>query len=97
MLGPEGEEHRAWFDYSAIEPLVSFSGRDSFCDSDGNINKDFPGSQWKSEFSEQGDKTLVSVLLSFNELADLEKLIEMGFKEGFDMGLNNLDELLSSK
>ena len=97
MVGPEGEEHWARFDYSAIEPMVSFSGKDAFCDENGNINKDFAGSFWKNEFSEKPGKTLVSVIISFKDLAALEQMIQMGFKEGFTMAMDGLDELLAGK
>jgi hypothetical protein len=38
----------------------------------------------------------VEITLSFDNEADLEKIIQMGFKEGFSMGLENLDELLEA-
>jgi len=37
----------------------------------------------------------VSIEIKYDEIADLDKYIEMGFKEGFTAGLENLDELLS--
>jgi hypothetical protein len=33
-------------------------------------------------------------MIKHKELADLEKMIEMGFKEGFTMTLNYLEDLL---
>jgi hypothetical protein len=36
----------------------------------------------------------VHITIQYDSLADLEKIIEMGFKEGFTMGLNQLDTLL---
>jgi uncharacterized protein YndB with AHSA1/START domain len=94
MVGPEGEEHWARFDYTSIKPQLSFSGKDSFCDENGTINTAMTGSSWKSEFSEKGDKTVVSTELTFESIDQLEQMIQMGFKEGFEMGLGNLDQLL---
>ena len=34
---------------------------------------------------------MVSIEIEFNNLSDLEKIIEMGFKEGFTAALENLD------
>ncbi|TLV02221.1 SRPBCC family protein [Dyadobacter luticola] len=97
MVGPEGEEHWARMDYKSIEPQKSFSALDFFCDETGKPSDFLPGSGWLTSFNAEGDHTVVSIVLTFNELSDLEKHLEMGFKEGFTMGLENLDELLESQ
>jgi uncharacterized protein YndB with AHSA1/START domain len=97
MVGPEGEEHWARVDYVSIQPLNSFSAKDAFCDENGIINDSFPGSNWHNEFEGEGDQTVVSMEITFKELQDLETTLEMGFKEGFEMGLGNLEELLASQ
>lgn len=94
MVGPEGEEHWARMDYKSITPQESFSAVDNFCDENGVTSGLLPGSGWLTSFNSGGETTVVSVVLTFNELSDLEKHLEMGFKEGFTMGLENLDELL---
>ena len=66
----------------------------SFCDENGTINTEMTGSTWKSEFAEKGNKTVVSTELRFESADQLEQMIQMGFKEGFEMGLGNLDQLL---
>lgn len=38
---------------------------------------------------------MVSIEIHYEKPEDLEKVIEMGFKEGFTMALGNLDELLA--
>ncbi|CAG5068128.1 hypothetical protein DYBT9623_00857 [Dyadobacter sp. CECT 9623] len=97
MVGPEGEEHWARVDYKSIAPLRSFTAADAFCDENGNINDSMPGSDWENTFKEESSKTLVFIEITFKELKDLEQTLEMGFKEGFEMGLSNLDELLASQ
>lgn len=97
MIGPEGEEHWGRADYKSITPEKRFTAVDSFCDSEGTINKDFPQNKWETNFNELSASTLVKIELSFDTLADLEKIIEMGFKEGFTSALENLDELLQQK
>jgi uncharacterized protein YndB with AHSA1/START domain len=97
MVGPDGTEHWCRADYKSITPQKSFSALDGFCDKDGNINKDFPRSLWTNKFNDQSDSTLVSIEIKYDDLADLEKILEMGFKEGFTAGLENLDALLESQ
>lgn len=96
MLGPEGEEHFCRIDYKSVVPMKSFKTLGGFCDADGNITDELPVSTWNCEFSEASNKTIVKVEIEYETLADLEKYIEMGFKEGFTVALGNLDELLAA-
>ena len=52
---------------------------------------------WTNDFSEKEDVTTVNIKIRFDKIEDLEKLVEMGFKEGFTMGLQNLDEYLEKQ
>jgi PhnB protein len=96
MEGPEGEES-PWCraDYKTIDAQKSFTIVDAFCDENGNDNSDTPNMHWKNVFSETNSGTRVEVEITFASVADLEKIVEMGFKEGFTAGLENLDELLA--
>lgn len=96
MVGPEGEEHWAKADYLSIDPQNSYSAIDAFCDAEGNVNPDFARSTWTNRFAETDGKTIVSVSIQYDQYEDIEKIIEMGFKEGFTMALGNLDELLEA-
>tara|TARA_R110002050_G_scaffold56512_3_gene127150 strand:- start:112845 stop:113819 length:975 start_codon:yes stop_codon:yes gene_type:complete len=95
MLSPENEKHWCKNDYLKIEPKKSYTGIDAFCDENGSVNKDMPRTQWTNTFTEeQLNKTLVSIVATYESLADLEKVIQMGFKEGFTMALENLDQYI---
>ena len=41
--------------------------------------------------------TKVSITIYNESLARMEKMIEMGFTEGFKMSMNNLENLLASR
>jgi uncharacterized protein YndB with AHSA1/START domain len=94
MQGPEGEEHWSFMDYKSIVPRKSYSSLDGFCDELGKVNDSAPTSVWTSEFAETGDTTTVTITLQYDQLSDLEAIIEMGFKEGFLAAMDNLDDLL---
>ncbi len=96
MISPQNEVHWCKNDYLKIEPHVSYTGLDAFCDENGVNNLEMPRIEWTNTFSEENGITLVSIAAKYNTLADLEKVIEMGFKEGFTMGLNQLETLLST-
>lgn len=96
MVGPNGEEHWALAKYETIQFQKKFTGLDAFADADGNINKDMPQSKWEVTFTGKGNVTLVESLISYDDLAQLEATIEMGFKEGLTMAMEGLDELLEA-
>lgn len=94
MVGPAGERHWSRVNYLAIHKEESFTAIDGFCDEQGKMNPQFPQNRWENNFAAKGDHVQVDIQLSFDTLEDLEKIIEMGFQEGFTMGLQQLDELL---
>lgn len=94
MVGPNGEEHWAFADYTSIKQQDNFSYNDGFCDSAGNRTESLPDSSWTVNFSESDGVTKVYVVIKHKSLEDLEKVIEMGFKEGFTACIEQLDEML---
>lgn len=94
MIGPDGETHWARADFQTIIKFKKYSGLDAFCDENGKVNETFPRSLWSNEFTSSLNSTIVNIEITYNELSDLEKTIEMGFKEGFTSAQENLDELL---
>lgn len=96
MCGPEGEEHWALADFTSITPKTNFKFLDAFCDAEGNISSEMPRSDWDVVFVDKGDSTLVNIAIKHETLADLEKIIAMGFKEGFTIALDGLDKLFAN-
>jgi uncharacterized protein YndB with AHSA1/START domain len=97
MVGPEGEEHWAIADFTSITPKTNFKFLDAFSDNEGNLNTDFPRSDWNVAFSEQNGTTFVDIAIKHESLSDLEKIIAMGFKEGFTIAMEGLDEIFAAK
>lgn len=95
MVSPEGEEI-GWQiqDYTSISPKTNFKYLSAFADKDENPF--LPGSNWDLNFSEQNGITKVSITIHNDSLERMEKMIEMGFKEGFTATLNELETLLSN-
>lgn len=94
MISPENQTHWCRFDYENIDAQKSYSGLDAFCDEAGNINTDFSRMHWSNVFTETDGRTTVNITVKVDTLETLEKIIEMGFKEGFTMGLEQLEALL---
>jgi uncharacterized protein YndB with AHSA1/START domain len=64
--------------------------------SDKDENPELPGSDWDYTFNEQNGITKVNITIYNESLARLEKMIEMGFTEGFKMSMDNLENLLAT-
>jgi uncharacterized protein YndB with AHSA1/START domain len=94
MVSPEGHERWSVQKYSSISPKTNFKMFNAFADKDENI--ELPGSDWDYTFTEQNGKTIVNITIYNESLARLEKMIEMGFTEGFKMSMINLENLLAS-
>ena len=94
MVSPEGQERWAIQKFTSISPKTNFKMSNAFADKDEN--PELPGSDWDYTFSEQDGKTKVRITIYNESLARLEKMIEMGFKEGFTMTMNNLEKLLAT-
>jgi uncharacterized protein YndB with AHSA1/START domain len=94
MVSPEGQERWMVQKYTSINPKTNFKTFNVFADKDENL--DLPGSDWDYTFSEHDGKTKVNIVVFNESLARMEKMIELGFTEGFKMSLTNLDTLLET-
>ncbi len=97
MVSPEGQEHYAIQKYTSITPKSNFKYLNAFADKDENPF--LPGSDWDLNFREHNGPdgfrgTKVSITIYNDSLERMEKMIEMGFKEGFTATLNDLENLL---
>lgn len=94
MVSPEGHESWQIQDYTSIHPKTNFKFLSVFADEDETPH--LPGSNWDLNFTEQNGITKVSITIYNESLERMEKMIEMGFKEGFTMTLNELETLLKN-
>ncbi len=94
MVSPEGQERWSIQKYTSINPKTGFKLFNAFADKDENPQ--LPGSDWDYTFSEQAGKTKVRITVYNESLDRMEKMIEMGFTEGFKMSMRNLENLLAS-
>lgn len=103
MVSPEGLERWAIQEYTSISPKTNFKMFNAFADE--NENPQLPGSDWDYTFREENarpdepagrDKTTVHIVIYNESLERMEKMIEMGFTEGFKMSMVNLENLLAN-
>lgn len=93
MVSPEGQERWAIQKYTSISPKTNFKLFNAFADKDENPQ--LPGSDWDYTFNEENGITKVHIVIYNESLERMEKMIEMGFTEGFKMSMKNLENLLA--
>lgn len=92
MVSPEGQEMWQLQQYTSITPKTNLKFLSVFADKDENPH--LPGSNWDLNFNEENGITKVSISIYNESLERMEKMIEMGFKEGFTITLNELTNVL---
>jgi uncharacterized protein YndB with AHSA1/START domain len=100
MVNQEGAEI-GWqiFKYTSITPKSNFKCFSVFTDKDETPQ--LQGANWDLTFTEQNRPdgyrgTKLSISIYFESFDELEKMIAMGFKEGFTVTLNELTTLLKT-
>ena len=96
MLSPTGEKHYCLAAFSAIINLKSYTVLDAFCDENAVINMEFPRQKWYNTFEENNGITTVTNTIQFQSKEDMEKIVQMGFEEGYTIALNQLYKLLNN-
>jgi PhnB protein len=96
MVGPDGERHWARVDYKSIDTNHSYDATDCFCDENGNKSNEMPSMTWHNRFESTSAGTKVTVEILFPSESDLQRILEMGFEEGFTSALGNLDEYFNT-
>ena len=95
MVSPDGQERWVLQKYTSITPKTNFKLFNAFADE--NENPESLGSDWDLNFREKDGKTTVHASIYNESLERLERMVEMGFREGTEAQLKNLEELLANQ
>jgi uncharacterized protein YndB with AHSA1/START domain len=94
MVSPDGQERWVVQTYMAINPKTHFKMFNAFADKDGNPEP--TGSEWDYTFSEQDGTTTVRIKIYNESLERMERMIQLGFNEGYKAAMENLENLLAT-
>ncbi|HTJ94144.1 MAG TPA: SRPBCC domain-containing protein [Pararobbsia sp.] len=94
MITPEGDTYWSRLDYQSVNPIDGYAALDGFSDETGTVNPDLPRARWDVAFTDAKEHTLVTTVVAYNSADDVQKVIDMGLKEGLTATLERLDELL---
>ena len=96
MVEPNGNEYWGWTEYVTIKPKDFYTTLDAFSNAAGEINKELPRAEWHVGFTDKGENALVTTVVTYKSLADVETVLQMGMEQGMMACLEKLDELLLS-
>jgi uncharacterized protein YndB with AHSA1/START domain len=94
MVSPDGQERHVVQTYKAISPKTHFKMFNAFADADGNPEP--TGSEWDYMFSERDGRTMVRIKIYNESLERMERMIQLGFSEGYKAAMENLENLLAT-
>ncbi|KQU67950.1 MULTISPECIES: SRPBCC domain-containing protein [unclassified Rhizobacter] len=94
MVMPDGQEFWSRQDYQSINPIDGYVALDAFSDETGAVNPDLPRARWDVGFTDLQTRTLVTTIVFYESAEDVQKVIDMGLKDGLASTLERLDELL---
>ena len=97
MTGPDGTQAWGKLEYTEIRPTELLCALDYFSDAAGAKSSELPESRWRVEFRADGPAaTRLVTTISFENEADVQRLIDMGFEQGYVSALSNLEKLLAT-
>jgi uncharacterized protein YndB with AHSA1/START domain len=94
MVMPDGQEFWSRQDYQSIRPIDGYAALDAFSDETGAVNPDLPRARWDVGFTDLQARTLVTTIVQYESAEDVQKVMDMGLKDGLASTLERLDELL---
>jgi uncharacterized protein YndB with AHSA1/START domain len=94
MVEPNGTEYWGLSTFVEIKPIDYYTSIDAFSNEVGEINSDLPQAKWIVSFKAKDGNAIVETVVTYNSLADLEAVIQMGMKDGLTSTLERLDDLL---
>ncbi|MBU6342687.1 MAG: SRPBCC domain-containing protein [Bacteroidetes bacterium] len=84
-------------EFIEIQPKLSFTTRNAFCDENGNPKESNVTSSLTTQtFKAEAGKTTVQIVKKMADLSELEHFVAMGYQEGIQAVMLNLEALLRS-
>ncbi len=94
MTGPAGETPRGWWRIEAIEKPRRIEFANGLAGEDGEPAPGVEPAHETVTIEPTGDGTRMTVVTNFFDLAQMEKMLEMGMQEGMGLAIGQIDGIL---
>lgn len=91
---PDGSQHSARSVYKEIVPNEKIEFDDFFIDENGKIIESLPSKHLTVTFDQAGEQTELVVHAQLKTAVERQKLVDMGFVQGFSTAVSQLVELI---
>lgn len=95
MIGPEGDTHYGYWEWTHVDAPNSFEVIDGFADETGAPNTELPGMHMSMVFEATETGTRLTTVSRFDTLEQLEQLVSMGVMEGTSQAMAQIDAVLA--
>lgn len=96
MTGPEGDQHKGYWEVLEVDPPRRLLAQDGFADADGNPVGDMPVSRMEVVVEPVDDaRTRMVITSTYDSVAEFEKVLAMGMEDGIRQSVQQIDALLA--
>lgn len=96
MTGPEGDQHKGYWNVLEVDPPNRLVLEDGFADDDGAPNDDMPISRTVVTIEAIDDtRTRMTLESVYDTTAALEQVLGMGMEQGIRIAVGQIDALLA--
>ena len=96
MTGPEGDQHRGFWDVDEVQPAHRLVFRDGFANEDGRPNTELPKTTARVTIQDiGGGKTRMSIESEFPTVEAMDQLAAMGMEGGLTQAVGQIDAILA--
>ena len=96
MTGPEGDQHKGYWNVLEVDPPRRLVFEDGFADDDGAPNDDLPTSRSEVTIEQAADgHARMTITSHYDTTAQLEQVLAMGMEEGIRQAVGQIDALLA--
>ena len=95
MTGPEGDVHRAYWEWEKVDGPHGFVVIDGFAHDDGTPNTDLPTMRMEFSFEATDTGSRLVTTSTFASLEALEQVVGMGVVEGTTAAMGQIDDVLA--
>ncbi|MEO7123282.1 MAG: SRPBCC domain-containing protein [Lacisediminihabitans sp.] len=95
MTGPDGERMHGWWMITAVGAPFSLELDDRFADEDGNPTDTLGVTRMTVTLEAHAEQTRMTLMSTFENLDQLQQMIDMGMEEGLRLAVGQIDGLLA--
>lgn len=96
MTGPDGDTSGGLWSVTAVDEPHLFEVEDGFAGEDGEFDRSMPTMRMSVTLDPAPAGTRMTIVSTFASPEELDKLLDMGMRDGMTLALGQIDDVLAS-